>query len=96
MNARPLAPAPAPQDDAGAGLHEVSALSLSDSNPFLHAAQAEAQGRPERERLLATRAAAGRPPGVDLHAAAAVVWRRKVALAWAPQLEELLRSEGVR
>lgn len=47
------------------------------------------------DRLAAARAAAGRPPGVKLKSAAAASWRKKVALAWAPQLQELLATQGM-
>ena len=34
-------------------------------------------------------------PGIPLHAAAAAIWRKKVAWGWEPRLQELIGTLGI-
>lgn len=78
----------------------VLGTGISDTNPLQAGEDAsyEATGRAE---LLALQdelaAAAGQGRGAGLHAlsAAGAAWRKKVAMGWAPQLRQLLQTEGI-
>lgn len=60
---------------------------LSGTNPFVSDATFEATGRHEAARLATLTAAAG---GLDLWRSAAALWRKRVALIWAPRLQSLM------
>ena len=69
---------------------------ISDSDPFLDDAAYEASGREELRRYQAELAARQPPvPGIPLKASAAAIWRKKVALGWAPRLQELIAELGI-
>lgn len=69
---------------------------ISGESPSADTAAYEAVGCSELRRLQAELAAAGQPVGLELKAAAAAAWRKKVLLAWAPRLHSLLESEGIQ
>lgn len=74
------------------GFADLTLDKLSGTNPFVSDATYEATGRHEAARLAAATAAAG---GLDLWQSAAAVWRKKVALGWAPQLQQLMAMHGI-
>ena len=76
----------------------VLGTGISDSAPFSDIAgdKYEASGREELRRHQAELAA--RQPhvsGIPLHAAAAAIWRKKVAWGWEPRLQELIGTLGI-
>jgi hypothetical protein len=76
----------------------VLGTGISDSAPFSDIAgdKYEASGREELRRHQAELAA--RQPhvsGIPLHAAAAAIWRKKVAWGWEPRLQELIATLGI-
>ena len=76
----------------------VPGTGISDSDPFVDEAddRYEASGREELRRHQAELAARQPPvPGIPLHAAAAAIWRKKVAWGWEPRLQELIATLGI-
>ncbi|KAL4447256.1 hypothetical protein ABPG77_007289 [Micractinium sp. CCAP 211/92] len=88
----------------------VTASNVSGTNPFLPGEEAAYQlsGRAELLSLqaaLAEAAAGAAAPnapaspraahGLELRAAAGAAWRKTVLMGWAPNLQELLRTQGI-